>query len=173
VLLCAGCWSGQIAGIPEFARPPVRPVKGQMLSVRMPDGALLRHVIRAPEAYLVPKADGRLVIGATQEEVGFDTEVTAGGLLDLLRGAWEAVPGIYDLPVTETWAGLRPGSRDNAPILGPTAVEGLFVATGHFRHGILLLPVTVQEICRLLRTGEVSETLRPFVPARFAGAAAV
>lgn len=170
VLICAGCWSGQIAGAPEEVVPPVRPVKGQMLSLRMEDRPLLRHVVRAPEAYLVPKSDGRLVIGATQEEVGFDTQVTAGGLLDLLRGAWEAVPGIYDLPVLETWAGLRPGSRDNAPIMGPTAVEGLFVATGHFRHGILLLPVTVREVCRLMETGEVSATLRPFLPGRFAAA---
>jgi glycine oxidase len=171
VLLCAGCWSGQIAGLPADVVPPVRPVKGQMLAVRMEDPPVLRHVVRAPEAYLVPKGDGRLVIGATQEEVGFDTQVTAGALLDLLRGAWAAVPGVYELPLLETWAGLRPGSRDNAPILGPTSVEGLFVATGHFRHGILLLPVTVREICGSLQTGEASATLQPFSPGRFAGAA--
>jgi glycine oxidase len=170
VLLCAGCWSAQIAGLPENVTPPVRPVKGQMLSLRMEECPAVRHVVRAPDAYLVPKSDGRLVIGATQEEVGYDTSVTAGGLLDLLRGAWEAVPGIYELPVLETWAGLRPGSRDNAPILGPTAVEGLFVATGHFRHGILLLPVTVREMCRVMGTGEISETLRPFLPGRFSSA---
>jgi glycine oxidase len=170
VLLCAGCWSGQIAGVPADAVPPVRPVKGQMLALRMEEPALLNRVIRAPEAYLVPKRDGRLVIGATQEEVGFDTQVTAGGILELLRGAWEAVPGIDDLPLLETWAGLRPGSRDNAPILGPTSVPGLFVATGHFRHGILLLPITIREMVRLILTGEVSATLQPFSPARFGSA---
>lgn len=168
VLLCAGCWSGQIGGLPSQLVPPVRPVKGQMLAVRMEAAPLLRHVVRAPEAYLAPKADGRLLIGATQEEVGFDTQVTAGGLLDLLRGAWEAVPGVYELPVLETWAGLRPGTRDNAPILGPTAVEGLFIATGHYRHGILLLPVTVREMCRAMLCGEGSATLQPFLPGRFA-----
>jgi glycine oxidase len=166
VLVCAGAWSGQVTGLPDETTP-VRPIKGQMVSLRIEDPPLIRHVIRAPEAYLVPKHDGRLVIGATQEEAGFDTEVTAGGMLDLLRGAWEAVPGIYDLPVLETWAGLRPGSRDNAPILGPTSVEGLFVATGHYRHGILLLPITVREVSRLVLTGEVSDTLQPFLPSRF------
>jgi glycine oxidase len=169
VLLCAGCWSGQVAGLPEEVVPPVRPVKGQMLALHMEERALLRHVVRAPEVYLVPKGDGRLLIGATQEELGFDTAVTAGALLDLLQRAWEAVPGIYDLPVLETWAGLRPGSRDNAPILGPTSVEGLFIATGHYRHGMLLLPVTVREMGRLMETGEVGAELRPFLPARFAG----
>jgi glycine oxidase len=91
-------------------------------------------------------------------------------MLDLLRGAWETAPGIYDLPILETWAGLRPGSRDNAPILGPTAVDGLFVATGHFRHGILLLPITVREMSRLILSGELSDRLCPFTPARFGGA---
>src|SRR5262249_441537 len=129
------------------------------------------RVVRAPEAYLVPKCDGRLVIGATQEEVGFDTQVTAGAMLDLLRGAWDVAPGIYDLPVLETWAGLRPGSPDNAPILGPTSLPGPFVATGHFRLGILLLPVTAREMSQLILTEEVSDTLRPFLPSRFAGRA--
>jgi glycine oxidase len=170
-LLCAGCWSGQLGGVPPEVLPPVRPVKGQMFSVRMEEPPLLRRVVRAPEAYLVPKCDGRLVIGATQEEVGFDTQITAGAMLDLLRGAWEAVPGIYDLPVLETWAGLRPGSPDNAPILGPTALPGLFVATGHFRHGILLLPITAREMSRLILTEEVPSTLRPFLPSRFEGRA--
>ena len=128
------CWQ-RVAGrtiltvLPKAAQPPVRPVKGQMLALQMEEGIVLQKVIRAPRAkypadvYLVPKNDGRLVIGATSEEMGFDTRLTAGGLFELLRGTWEAVPGIYDLPVLETWTGLRPGSRDNAPILGETGIE--------------------------------------------------
>jgi glycine oxidase len=96
--------------------------------------------------------------------------VTAGGLYDLLEGAWEVVPGIYDLPVDDTWAGLRPASRDHAPLLGRTAAPGIVMATGHYRHGILLTPVTAEEIARLVRTGETSAWLEPFSPERFSDA---
>lgn len=168
VVLAAGCWSGTMAGIPEGARPPVRPVKGQMLAVRMEEGVQLQKVIWAPDAYLVPKGNDRLLLGSTSEEKGFDTRLTAGGLFSILRGAWEAVPGIYDLPVLETWAGLRPGSRDNAPILGKTSVEGLILATGHFRKGILLAPVTAREVAALVLSGKTSEVIAPFQLARFA-----
>lgn len=173
IVLAAGCWSSDINGLPKAVQPPVRPVKGQMLALRMEEGVVLQKVIRAPRAkyptdvYLVPKDDGRLVIGATSEEMGFDTRLTAGGLFELLRGAWEAVPGIYDLPVLETWAGLRPGSRDNAPILGETGVENLIMATGHYRNGILLTPVTAREITTLVLTGETSKTIAPFKLSRF------
>ena len=173
IVLAAGCWSSDIDGLPKAVRPPVRPVKGQMLALQMEEGIVLQKVIRAPRAkyptdvYLVPKDDGRLVIGATSEEMEFDTRLTAGGLFELLRGTWEAVPGIYDLPVLETWAGLRPGSRDNAPILGETGVENLIVATGHYRNGILLTPLTAREIASLILTGKTSEAIMPFQLSRF------
>jgi glycine oxidase len=99
--------------------------------------------------------------------MGFDTTVTAGGLYDLLEGAWEVVPGIYDLAVDETWAGLRPASRDHAPVLGTTNAPGVVMATGHYRHGILLTPVTAQEIARLIVDGETSRWIEPFSPTRF------
>lgn len=173
IVLAAGCWSSDIDGLPEAVQPPVRPVKGQMLALQMEEGIVLEKVIRAPRAkyptdvYLVPKDDGRLVIGATSEEMGFDTRLTAGGLFELLRGTWEAVPGIYDLPVIETWAGLRPGSRDNAPILGETGVENLIMATGHYRNGILLTPITAREIAALILTGETSKNIAHFQLSRF------
>ena len=173
IVLAAGCWSSDINGLPKAVQPPVRPVKGQMLALQMEEGIVLEKVIRAPRAkyptdvYLVPKDDGRLVIGATSEEMGFDTRLTAGGLFELLRGTWEAVPGIYDLPVIETWAGLRPGSRDNAPILGETGVENLIMATGHYRNGILLTPITARDIASLILTGETPETIAPFKLSRF------
>ena len=173
IVLAAGCWSSDINGLPEAVQPPVRPVKGQMLALQMEEGIVLEKVIRAPRAkyptdvYLVPKDDGRLVIGATSEEMGFDTRLTAGGLFELLRGTWEAVPGIYDLPVIETWAGLRPGSRDNAPILGETDVENLIMATGHYRNGILLTPITAREIAALILTGETSKNIAHFQLSRF------
>ena len=173
IVLAAGCWSSDIDGLPKAVQPPVRPVKGQMLALQMEEGIVLEKVIRAPRAkyptdvYLVPKDDGRLVIGATSEEMGFDTRLTAGGLFELLRGTWEAVPGIYDLPVIETWAGLRPGSRDNAPILGETGVENLIMATGHYRNGILLTPITAREIAALILTGETSKNIAHFQLSRF------
>ena len=173
IVLAAGCWSSDIDGLPKAVQPPVRPVKGQMLALQMEEGIVLQKVIRAPRAkyptdvYLVPKDNGRLVIGATNEEMDFDTRLTAGGLFELLRGTWEAVPGIYDLPVLETWTGLRPGSRDNAPILGETSVENLIMATGHYRNGILLTPVTAREIASLILTGEKPENIAPFELSRF------
>ena len=173
VILSAGCWSAQVAGIPEAILPPVRPVKGQMLALQMEGGIAINSVIRTVRArypvpvYLVPRSDGRLIVGATSEEMGFDTRLTAGGVFELLRGAWEAVPGIYELPLLETWTGLRPGSRDNAPILGKTPIENLIYATGHYRNGILLTPVTAYEIAKLILTGETSETIHPFQLDRF------
>ena len=172
VVVAAGAWSRNIVGLTEALRPPVRPVKGQMVAVRMdPDAPLLRHVVWGRHIYLVPREDGRLLIGATIEEMGFDTEITVGGVMDLLRETWEALPGIYDLPLVETWAGLRPTSRDDAPILGPTALDGLVMATGHHRNGILLCPITAMAISRYLLSGEVIEEIRPFGLSRFEGAA--
>ena len=173
IVLSAGCESAQIQGLPDAIRPPVRPVKGQMLALQMEAGITVKNVIRTVRAryptsvYLVPRTDGRLIVGATSEEMGFDTRLTAGGVFELLRGAWEAVPGIYELPLLETWTGLRPGSRDNAPILGKTPVENLIYATGHYRNGILLTPITAYEIAKLILTGETSERIRRFRLDRF------
>src|SRR5947207_14057076 len=169
VVLAAGAWSRGIAGLAPELRPPVRPIKGQMLSLRMDATApLLTHVLWVPGAYLVPRRDGRLLVGATVEEKGFDTTLTAGGLLTLLEAAWRALPAVEELPIEEMWAGHRPGSRDDAPILGPGPVEGLIYATGHHRNGILLAPVTADTIARLVLDGTVDAAIRPFGVERFA-----
>ncbi|MFQ5468114.1 MAG: glycine oxidase ThiO [Kiloniellaceae bacterium] len=168
VVLAAGAWSRQVAGVPEDALPPVRPVKGQALSLRMdPDSPLLRHVLWAPKIYAVPRLDGRLLIGATVEEKGFETELTAGGVFELIEAAWRPLPGIEELPIDEMWAGLRPTSRDDAPILGPTSVSGLVVATGHHRNGILLAPVTAEAMSELILTGTAPEGIAAFGMDRF------
>lgn len=168
VVLAAGAWSRDIGGIPDPLRPPVRPLKGQMLALQMPTSApLIDHVVWGPEIYLVPRRDGRLLVGATVEEKGFDTVITAGGIYDLLRRAWDVLPGIYDLPLIESWAGLRPASRDDAPILGPTAMPGLIMATGHHRNGILLAPVTAAGISHLILHGETPSIILPYALNRF------
>jgi glycine oxidase len=173
VVLAAGAWSRAVEGLPAEARPPVRPVKGQMLSLRMEARApLLRHVVWAPDVYLVPRLDGRLLVGATVEEKGFDPHLTAGGQLTLLNAAWRALPGIEDLPLEESWVGFRPGSRDDAPILGRAAVDGLVYATGHHRNGILLTPITAQTIAELILDGHSDAVIAPFGLDRFAPAVA-
>jgi len=169
VVLAAGAWSRSIAGLPPDRRPPVRPVKGQMLALKMdPAAPILTHVLWTPKAYLVPRRDGRLLIGATTEERGFDTSLTAGGMLSLLESAWRALPGIEELAIVESWVGFRPGSRDDAPILGTTGTKGLILATGHHRNGILLTPATADAIARLVLTGETDPTIAGFGLARFA-----
>jgi glycine oxidase len=174
VILAAGAWSRQIGGLPPASLPPVRPIKGQMLALRMdPAAPLLRHVVWLPKGYLVPRLDGRLVVGGTVEERGFDDSLTAGGMLALIEAAWRAVPAIEELPIAETWVGFRPGSRDDAPILGSGPIDGLVVATGHHRNGILLTPVTAQAISAHVLTGELPAVARPFTPERFAGAGVV
>jgi glycine oxidase len=173
VVLAAGAWSRTIAGLAPELRPPVRPIKGQMLSLRMdPVAPLINHVLWAPGVYLVPRRDGRLIVGATVEEKGFDTTITAGGLLSLLDAAWRTVPAIEELPVEETWVGHRPGSRDDAPILGPGPLQGLIYATGHHRNGILLAPVTADTVASLVLDGVVEPAIRPFGIERFAPARA-
>jgi glycine oxidase len=168
VVLAAGAWSRDIPGLPLAVRPPVRPVKGQMMALAMDAShPLIRHVVWAPKAYLVPRSDGRLIIGATTEERGFDTSITAGGTLALLDGAWRVLPGIEELPIVEQWVGFRPGSRDDAPILGPTRVDGLVLATGHHRNGVLLTPVTAQGIASYILTGQLPDALRAFGLDRF------
>ncbi len=167
VVIANGAWARAIKGLPEHIRPPVRPVKGQILTLRMTDDFTLRKVLRSPEAYFAPKRDGRLIIGATVEEKGFETYPTAGGIKDILESAWEAVPGIYDLPLEEINVGLRPTSRDNAPIISDTPVAGLYISTGHYRHGILLTPVTAYEMTDLIINGKPSELIQPFSLLRF------
>jgi glycine oxidase len=168
VVLAAGAWSRGILGLPPDRRPPVRPVKGQMLALRMdPAAPLLQHVLWAPGAYLVPRRDGRLIVGGTVEEKGFDETITAGGLLTLLEAAWRAIPAIEELPVDEIWVGHRPGSRDDAPILGRGPAENLFYATGHHRNGILLAPVTVDAMAKLILDDIVEPAIRPFGLERF------
>ncbi|MCG8545495.1 MAG: glycine oxidase ThiO [Alphaproteobacteria bacterium] len=169
VLIAAGAWSHDIAGLPKPARPPVRPLKGQMLSLRMErDAPLLSHVLWAPGVYLVPRLDGELIVGATVEEKGFDATLTGGGILDLLRDTWEALPGMTELPIEEMWVGHRPTSRDDAPILGPTPVEGLVMATGHHRNGILLTPITVDAVSRFILDGTIAPAIERFTIDRFA-----
>jgi glycine oxidase len=168
VVLAAGAWSREIAGIPASYLPPVRPIKGQMLALSMdPAAPLLRHVIWLPRGYLVPRLDGRLIVGATVEERGFDDRLTAGGLLALIEGAWRAVPAIEELPIAETWVGFRPGSRDDAPMLGPSGIDQFVVATGHHRNGILLTPITAAAISAYVLTGRLPEVVLPFTPDRF------
>jgi len=170
VVLAAGAWSRQIGGLGPAALPPVRPIKGQMLALQMdPAAPLLSHVVWLPRGgYLVPRNDGRLIVGGTVEEKGFDAAITAGGLLALIEGAWRALPAIEELPVAETWVGFRPGSLDDAPMLGPGALDGLVVATGHHRNGILLTPVTAAVISDYILTGRLPDMARPFSPDRFA-----
>ncbi len=166
IVIAAGTWSRQIEGLAPF-EPAVRPVKGQMVELQIEPPFDLRHVVRGPSAYFAPKSSGRLLLGATSEEMGFDTSVTGGGLFKLLEGGWEIVPGIYDLKVTDTWAGLRPASRDHQPILGPSGLPGIDYATGHYRHGVILAPVTAKLMAAYLVSGETPEEMRPFVPQRF------
>ena len=169
VLVAAGAWSYGLGGLPKPARPPVRPLKGQMLSLRMdPADPLLSHVLWAPGVYLVPRRDGQLIVGATVEEKGFDASLTAGGILDLLRDTWEALPGMTELPIEEMWVGHRPTSRDDAPILGPSPVEGLVMATGHHRNGILLTPITVDAVSRFILDGTIAPAIEQFTIDRFA-----
>jgi glycine oxidase len=168
VVLAAGAWSRRIEGLPADARPPVRPVKGQMLALRMdPAAPLVTHVLWAPAAYLAPRRDGRLIVGATVEEKGFDANLTAGGVLALLEATWRALPAVEELPIEEMWVGHRPGSRDDAPILGCGPVAGLVYATGHYRNGILLTPVTADAIARLVLDGAVDPVIAPFGIERF------
>ncbi|MFD6310882.1 glycine oxidase ThiO [Streptomyces nigra] len=174
VVLAAGSLSGRLAGVPDAVRPPVRPVKGQVLRLTVPKGLApflsrtVRAVVRGSQVYLVPRENGELVVGATSEELGWDTTVTAGGVYELLRDAHELVPGITELPLTETRAGLRPASPDNAPLLGPTALDGLLLATGHGRNGVLLAPVTGDVLAHVLTSGELPDVARDFTPLRFA-----
>jgi glycine oxidase len=172
VVVAAGCWSGRVEGIPPDAVAPVRPVKGQTLRLRLPGPPRLNHVVRAAvkgtAVYLVPRADGQIVVGATSEEVGFDQQPRAGAVYELLRDAQSVLPELGEAVLEEVSTGLRPGSPDNAPIVGPTSVAGLIHATGHHRNGILLTPVTADGVAALIVDGALPDVLTPFGPQRFA-----
>jgi glycine oxidase len=169
VVVAAGVWSTQLEGIPDAARVPVQPVKGQIMRLHDPAGpGLLTRVIRMGPSYVVPRGDGRYVIGATSEERGFDTTVTAGAAFELLRDASELVPGVWEWVVDEFQAGLRPGTPDNLPVIGPGSVAGLHWAVGHRRNGVLLTPVTAELVAAAL-AGEAIDA-EPFSPRRFAPA---
>ena len=163
VVNCAGAWAGQIRPHPF----PTRPVKGQMLCVVMPEKDLVRHVVRTPEVYLIPRSDGRMVIGATQEEAGFDKRTVPETIQKLRREAIDLVPRLADAQILEAWAGLRPGTPDGLPVLGATPTPGYFVATGHFRDGILLAPVTARVMGQVIDGDRPNLDLSSFAAARF------
>lgn len=163
VVNCAGAWAGQI-GPQAF---PTRPVKGQMLCLVMPSRTLIKHVIRSPKAYLIPRSDGRMLVGATVEEAGFDKRTDPTTIQRLHRAALELVPKLRDAKILEDWAGLRPGTPDALPILGATATPGYYIATGHFRDGILLAPVTAEVMAAVVEGRTPEHDLTAFSPARF------
>jgi glycine oxidase len=163
VIIATGAWTEQGMGLPATT-VGVRPVKGQL--VRLAGPPLLDRVVRTPDVYLIPRRDGELLVGATMEEVGFSTEPTAGAVLDLLRHAWEVLPGVYDLELREVSVGLRSAVEDHLPVIGPTRTQGLWLAIGHYRNGILLAPGTAQHLVRWIVEGERPEALAPFDPGR-------
>ncbi|GAB3491321.1 glycine oxidase ThiO [Nocardiopsis coralliicola] len=175
VVLAAGAWTPSIGGLPPGLVPPLRPVKGQLLRLRTPPGEppivgrTVRGLVRGVPVYLVPRADGEIVVGATQEEVGADTRLTAGGVYQVLRDAHTLVPGVGELEIAEACVGLRPGSPDNEPLLGPAGggPEGLHLAAGHFRHGVLLTPATADALAAVLAGDPLPDHARRFAAARF------
>lgn len=168
VINAAGAWSAEISGTPDNCIPPVRPVKGQMIALQSDaQNRLIDKLIWSPDVYLIPQP-GRLLIGASVEEMGFNAELTAGVQMDLLVEAYRILPGIYDLPILESWTGFRPTSRDDAPILGPTQIDGLIMATGHHRNGILLAPLTAQAIFSFIDRGVLPDSIQDFTISRFA-----
>ena len=163
IVNCAGAWSGQIRPHPF----PTRPVKGQMLCLLMPQRALLKHVIRTPDVYLIPRSDGRLLVGATVEESGFDKRTDLATIQRFHRAAVDLVPELRNGKILEDWAGLRPGTPDALPILGATPTSGYYVATGHFRDGILLAPITAEVMAAVIEGHAPEYDLAPFSPGRF------
>ena len=175
IVLAAGCWSAELRGLPGHAVSPVRPVKGQILRLRddVEHPTLQRNVralVRGRPIYLVPRADGEIVVGATSEEKGFDTRLTVEGTGDLLADARELLPRVSEIELVEASAGLRPGSPDNAPMIGAGALPGLVVATGHYRNGILLAPITADAVVELITSGALPAGFDRFDPCRFARA---
>ena len=172
VVLAAGCRSAGIAGLSEAARPPVRPVKGEIITLRQPPGApLVTHTVRGLvhgfTVYLVPRADGRLIVGATVLERGWDTRVTAGGAYELVRDALALVPGLDDAELVAVRAGLRPGTPDDLPLIGWSAMDGLVVASGHYRNGILLTPITAEAVAAAVTGDALPAEVDACDPRRF------
>jgi glycine oxidase len=173
-VVATGAWSGAAEWLPVEVRPPVRPVKGQILTLRGPAGApVCERIVVSERVYIVPRSDGRLVVGATVEEQGFDTRVTAGGVHELLREAYRALPDVAELELSEAVAGLRPGTPDNAPVIGSAELDGLVYATGHYRNGILLAPATAELVAAELAGEEPEVDASAFSVARFAREAAL
>jgi glycine oxidase len=172
VVLAAGCRSADIDGLSEAARPPVRPVKGEIITLRQPPGTpLVTHTVRGLvhgfTVYLVPRADGRLIVGATVQERGWDTRVTAGGAYELVRDALALVPGLDDAELLAVRAGLRPGTPDDLPLIGWSAMDGLVVASGHFRNGILLTPITAEAVAAVVTGDALPAEVDACDPRRF------
>ncbi|HXY16192.1 MAG TPA: glycine oxidase ThiO [Terriglobales bacterium] len=161
IVNCGGAWAGQFPPL----RFPTRPVKGQMLAVAAP--RMLQHVIRAPEVYLVPRSDGRILIGSTLEEAGYDKRTDASTIQRLHKAAIALIPALEGARILQDWAGLRPGTPDGLPILGATSVGGYFVAAGHFRDGILLAPATALVMAQLITGSRLEHDIAAFTPARF------
>jgi glycine oxidase len=168
VINTAGAWSATIDVPDESLRPPVFPVRGQMMAIELPTPKFLSHVIRSPRSYMVPRHDSRLFLGATMEEVGFNKSNTVWGIHKLLCGAKELLPNLDKCTIIETWSGLRPGCADNHPILGYTSLDGYIMATGMFRNGLLLTPVISQTIADLIISGTTPAIIAPFSIERFA-----
>ena len=168
VVLCNGAWAGRTEWLPEAARPPVRPVKGEVLELRprCGDDPPAARILASERVYLVPRPDGRLIVGATVEERGFDTAVTAGGVHELLREAYRLLPDVAEMTIGGMIAGLRPGTPDNLPIVGRGAVEGLVLATGHYRNGILLAPLTADAVAATLAGTPVPPAIAVATPTR-------
>jgi glycine oxidase len=161
VVVAAGCWSGALGSV------PVRPVKGQIIELRARGERLAGRLVRTPRCYVVDRGDGRVIVGATVEERGWDTAVTVDGVYTLLEAAWEVLPDVRELEWVAVSAGLRPGTPDNAPLLGRDD-DGVLWATGHYRNGVLLAPVTARAIAALASGREPGGALAPFAPGRFA-----
>ncbi len=170
VILATGAWAGAEGWLPEGARPPVRPVKGEILELRSADGQPpCERIVASERVYLVPRPDGRLIVGATTAERGFDATVTAGGVHELLREAYRLLPDVAEMELVESMAGLRPGTPDNLPLIGPGALDGLILACGHYRNGILLAPLTGEAVADLIATGELPDSVAPANPERLVG----
>jgi glycine oxidase len=174
IVLATGAWGGEAEWLPAEARPTVRPVKGQILTLRgSARPPLCERIVVTERIYVVPRGDGRVVVGATVEERGFDTRITAGGVHELLREAYRALPEVAELELVETTAGLRPATPDNVPLIGHGAIDGLLLATGHYRNGVLLAPITAEAIAALLDGDEPDGAVAAADPARFGARAVV
>jgi glycine oxidase len=167
VVVATGAWTPELEGWPDACKPHIRPVKGQILELRTRPPFDLRHVIRGPKAYVVPRTDGRLIVGATSEEMGFDDRRTVGGVYGLMDGAWEIVPGVLDQDLLAIDVGFRPAGKDNQPLIGFTSNPRIFLATGHYRHGIVLSVITALAAERMLVDGELDPRVAAFAPDRF------